>query len=95
MQRNLWRALLLAMTVLLIGALPVLAQSSDEGRLLKSDEGSVLVGIQNDVALASGEVEREKDTDNKADKPQIPAIGCRHFGLLEVVTLEKYGFLIC
>lgn len=55
MQRNLWRALLLAFTMLLIGALPVVAQTSDSDSLFKGDNGSVLIGIQNDVSLAAGQ----------------------------------------
>ena len=46
-----WRALLLAVTILLVGGRPSLAQSGDAGPL-ESDDGSVLVGIRNDVALA-------------------------------------------
>jgi hypothetical protein len=55
MQRNMWRALLLAMTVLLVGAVPALAQTDDEGLFLSSETGSVLVGLQNDVNLAAGD----------------------------------------
>ena len=52
MERNLLRALLLAMTVLLIGALPAAAQSEDEGRwLLSNTDGSVVIGIREDVAV--------------------------------------------
>jgi hypothetical protein len=53
MHKLIGRTLLLAATILFIGGLPVLAQS-DAGPLGRVD-GSVLVGIQNDVALASGE----------------------------------------
>ena len=53
MHNHAWRALLLALTVLILGALPVMAQSSEEG-LLDREDGSVLVGIQNDVALPLG-----------------------------------------
>lgn len=53
MHNHAWRALLLAVTILILGALPVLAQSSEEG-LLDREDGSVLVGIQNDVALPLG-----------------------------------------
>jgi len=56
MQRNMWRALLLAMTVLLIGALPVAAQSeAEDGWLLTSSDDSVLIGIQRDVAVGATE----------------------------------------
>jgi len=54
MQRYAWRALLLAMAILIIGALPAVAQT-DEGRLFDSDDGSVLIGLQNDVALSAGD----------------------------------------
>lgn len=55
MHRSLWRALLLAVTILLIGALPVAAQTIDDGTSIVSPDGSVLIGIQNDIDLASGE----------------------------------------
>jgi hypothetical protein len=55
MQRNLLRALLLAMTVLLVGALPAAAQSEDEGWLLANEDDSVLIAIQRDVAVGSTE----------------------------------------
>ncbi len=48
-----WRALLLAVTILLVSGAPILAQSDDAG-LLRSDDGSVLVGIRNDVSLPAG-----------------------------------------
>jgi hypothetical protein len=48
-----WRALLLAVTLLLIGGAPMLAQTDEPG-LLRSDDGSVLVGIRNDVTLPAG-----------------------------------------
>jgi hypothetical protein len=53
MQRNLLRALLLATTILLVGALPAMAQT-DEGVTLSTETGSVLVGLQNDVELPAG-----------------------------------------
>lgn len=53
MHNHAWRALLLAVTVLIFGALPALAQSAEEG-LLDREDGSVLVGVQNDVALPAG-----------------------------------------
>ena len=53
MHNHAWRALLLAVTILLIGAMPVLAQS-DEPLSLDGDEGSILVGIRNDVSLPAG-----------------------------------------
>jgi hypothetical protein len=46
------RATLLALTILLVGAVPALAQADE---LLAQPDGNVLVGIGNDVALASGE----------------------------------------
>ena len=55
MQRTTLRAMLLALTVLLIGALPVAAQSADEGWLLSSEDESVLVSIQRDVAVGPTE----------------------------------------
>jgi len=54
MQRNVWRAGLLAIVILLIGALPAMAQTSEDGRVF-GDEGQVLVGIQQDVSLPVGE----------------------------------------
>src|SRR5262245_49372100 len=47
------RALLLAVTILLVGVVPTLAQTDDG--LIDRPNGSVLVGVQNDVSLASGE----------------------------------------
>ena len=55
MQQNLWRAVLLAVTILMLGAMPVIAQTSNERTLLPNDDGSVLIGIQNDVTLAAGD----------------------------------------
>jgi hypothetical protein len=55
MQRNMLRALLLAMTVLLVGALPAAAQSEDEGWLLANEDGSVVLGVQQDVAVGPTE----------------------------------------
>ena len=54
MQRNMWRALLLAMTVLLIGALPAAAQSED-GWLLSNEDDNVLIAIQRDIAVGPTE----------------------------------------
>jgi hypothetical protein len=58
MQRHLWRAWLLAMTIMLVGALPVLAQIETDtfrdGTVFTADD-RVLVGIQNDVSLAAGD----------------------------------------
>jgi hypothetical protein len=51
MERNVLRALLLAMTVLLLGALPAAAQSDDDGWLLANDDDSVLIGIERDVSV--------------------------------------------
>jgi len=53
MHHHAWRALLLALTILIIGALPVLAQTEDEG-LLEPNDGSVLIGVQNDISLPAG-----------------------------------------
>ena len=55
MERNVLRALLLAMTVLLIGALPAAAQSEDDGWLLANEDDSVVIGIQRDVAVGSAD----------------------------------------
>ena len=55
MERNVLRALLLAMTVLLIGALPVAAQSDEEGWLVANEDDSVVIGIQRDVAIGSAD----------------------------------------
>ena len=55
MQRNLLRALLLAMTVLLVGALPAVAQSEDEGWLLANEDDSVVIAVQRDVAVGPTE----------------------------------------
>lgn len=52
MHKVVGRALLLVITILLIGVLPVMAQS-ELG--LDRDDGSVLVGVRNDVTLASGQ----------------------------------------
>jgi hypothetical protein len=54
MPRSILRALLLGCATLLLSALPVLAQSGDEGTV-GGDDGSILVGVQNDVALPAGE----------------------------------------
>ena len=51
MERNVLRALLLAMTVLLIGALPAVAQTDDDGWLLANDDDSVVIAIERDVAV--------------------------------------------
>jgi hypothetical protein len=55
MQRNLWRALLFAMTVLLLGAVPALAQSEDDGVSLQTDSGSVMAGLRDDVVVEAGQ----------------------------------------
>jgi hypothetical protein len=55
MQRNLWRALLLAMTVLLLGAVPALAQSEEDGVSLQTDSGSVMVGLRDAVVVEAGQ----------------------------------------
>ena len=51
MERNVLRALLLAMTVLLIGALPAVAQDETEGWLMANEDDSVVIAIQRDVAV--------------------------------------------
>lgn len=51
MERNVLRAMLLAIAVLLIGALPVAAQSDDEGWLLANEEDSVVIAIERDVTV--------------------------------------------
>ncbi len=53
MERNVLRALLLAMTVLLIGALPAGAQSEDEGWVLDSETG--LIAIEQSVSVGPTE----------------------------------------
>lgn len=53
MQRNLVRALLLAMAVLLVGALPAAAQTQDEGWLLANEDDSVIIAIERDVAVGA------------------------------------------
>jgi len=53
MRNHAWRATLLALTILIIGALPVLAQSEEEG-LFDPNDGSVLIGIENDISLPAG-----------------------------------------
>lgn len=57
MQRNVLRAWLLAMAVLLLGALPAAAQTNEtnDGLFLSTDSGSLLVAFDNDVDLAAGE----------------------------------------
>ena len=54
MPRSILRALLLACATLMLGALPALAQT-EEQTLPGPQDGSVVVGIQNDVSLAAGE----------------------------------------
>jgi hypothetical protein len=53
MSRSLVRALLLACVALLLGAVGALAQTSDEP-LVGTEDGAVLVGIQQDVSLPAG-----------------------------------------
>jgi MFS family permease len=55
MQRNVLRALLLAMTVLLIGALPAAAQDDDKGWLLANEDDSALIAVQRDIAVGQSE----------------------------------------
>ncbi|HZW00494.1 MAG TPA: proline-rich domain-containing protein [Candidatus Deferrimicrobium sp.] len=54
MPRSLWRALLLACVALMLTVLPTVAQT-DEQVLPAATNGSVMVGVQNDVSLAVGE----------------------------------------
>ena len=54
MHRTLMRAVVLAIFVLALGATAVTAQTETEGRLIGGEDGSVLVGIGNDVALPAG-----------------------------------------
>jgi hypothetical protein len=54
MQQNVWRAFLLAMTMILVGALPTMAQAED-GWLLASEDDSVLIGVQRDITINSTE----------------------------------------
>jgi len=56
MRLTIWRAFLLAMTLLLAGAIPALAQSSEEGWLLANEDDSVLIGIQRDISVGPGDV---------------------------------------
>ncbi len=55
MERNVLRALLLAMTVLLIGALPAAAQSEDQGWLLANQDDTVTIAIERDVFVGPAE----------------------------------------
>lgn len=57
MQRHVLRALLLAMVALMLGAVTATAQghTETEGRILGNEDGSVLIGISNDVTLAADE----------------------------------------
>lgn len=54
MQRHLRRAVLLAVAIVMLGTLPVLAQTTEGESLFGDEDGSVLVGIQNDVRLPAG-----------------------------------------
>ncbi len=54
MQRSLWRALLLACVALMLTVLPAVAQTDEQVQPAATD-GSVMVGIQNDVSLAAGQ----------------------------------------
>ncbi len=51
MQRNVWRAFLFAMSMIIVGALPVMAQSEEPGWLLSSSDDSVLVAVGRDIAV--------------------------------------------
>ncbi len=54
MPRSLLRALLLACAALMLGTVTAVAQTDDEP-LLGPNDGSVLVAVQNDIALAAGD----------------------------------------
>ena len=54
MQPNVWRAFLLAMTIIIVGALPAAAQS-ETGWMLSSEDDSVLIGIQRDITVGATE----------------------------------------
>jgi hypothetical protein len=43
------------MTVLLLGAVPALAQSEEDGVSLQTDSGSVMVGLRDDVVVEAGQ----------------------------------------
>ena len=58
MQRNVWRALLFAMTLIIVGALPAMAQSEESaapaeepGWLLSANDDNVLIGAGRDIAV--------------------------------------------
>ena len=53
MQQNLVRAMLLAISLLLLAAVPVAAQSEEEGWFLASEDDTVLVGIRQDVSVGT------------------------------------------
>lgn len=53
MQRTMLRAMLLAIIILIIGAWPAMAQSEEEGLSLETDSGSLLVGLRNDITVAT------------------------------------------
>jgi hypothetical protein len=69
MQKNVLRVMLLAMVALMFGAATATAQTESpapteapaatttetEGRVIGRDDGSVLIGVSNDVALAAGD----------------------------------------
>ncbi len=55
MQRNVWRAFLLAMTMLIVGALPAMAQAEETGWLLSSDDDNVLIAAGRDITVGPTE----------------------------------------
>ncbi len=55
MQRNMVRAMLLAISLLLLVAIPVAAQSDDEGWSFSSTDDSVLIAAQQDIAVGPTE----------------------------------------
>mgnify|MGYP001826488091 FL=1 len=52
MQRTLARALLLAVSLLLLAVFPVAAQGDDDGWLLSSDSDSVIIAAQQDITIS-------------------------------------------
>jgi hypothetical protein len=56
MQRNVMRAMLLAVSLLLLAAMPVAAQSEEGGWSFNSEDGSVLIATQQDLAVGATEV---------------------------------------
>jgi len=55
MQRNVWRAFLLAMTMIIVGALPAMAQADEAGWLFSSDDDNVLIAAGRDITVGPTE----------------------------------------